>query len=253
MIVGVGIAAAEQRIAARAGRLSVGREQDVLLLVARQRRQVLRRLAQRRRDRRPVPQAEVVRRVGDDLDRRRAGRDRGGVVQRGLDVHAGGDAARLAVGEELEAPGDAGLRLLQHRLDRVHGRRPARDAAAQGVAHRRRAVLQQDRTIAGRRSSAKFCRPQFASSVGPASGRGPASDTLNPPIPVRAAARRSRRRARRARAPPRAGCAAGGWRRDVGGAGRREQRGDRRGQRRASARRGINRFSDGLGAVHGCR
>jgi hypothetical protein len=38
-------------------------------------------------------------------------------------------------------------------------------------------------TIAGRRSSAKFCRPQFASSVGPVSARGPASDTLMPPMP----------------------------------------------------------------------
>ena len=68
VIVAVRIAPAEQRIAARASRLSVGREQDVLLLVAGQRRQVLRRLAQRGRDRRPVPQAEVVGRVLNDLD-----------------------------------------------------------------------------------------------------------------------------------------------------------------------------------------
>ena len=39
------------------------------------------------------------------------------------------------------------------------------------------------RTIAGRRSSAKFCRPQLASSVGPASLRPP-SDTVMPPNPV---------------------------------------------------------------------
>jgi hypothetical protein len=37
-------------------------------------------------------------------------------------------------------------------------------------------------TIAGRRSSAKFWKPQFASSLGPLSGRGPPSRT-SPPVP----------------------------------------------------------------------